>query len=79
MSQFGDICFLSAADGEDARDTLEILMDQNGRALARKGIADIFAPLGNREFFQTSYLIREPGISFASAESKLVTFAPRPI
>jgi CelD/BcsL family acetyltransferase involved in cellulose biosynthesis len=51
MSQFDDICFVSAADGEDARQTLEILMDQKGRALARKGVADIFAPAGHREFF----------------------------
>jgi len=51
MSQFGDIRFVSAADGEDARQTLEILMDQKGRALARKGVADIFAPAGHREFF----------------------------
>jgi D-aspartate ligase len=51
MEQFGDICFVTAADGADARGTLEILMEQKSRALARKGIADIFAPPGHREFF----------------------------
>jgi len=79
MSQFGDIRFVSAADGEDARQTLEILMDQKGRALARKGVADIFAPAGHRDFFWTSRLIREPGISFTSAASRSATFAQRPI
>ena len=51
MSQFGDIRFVSAADGDDARQTLEILMDQKGRALIRKGLANIFAPAEHREFF----------------------------
>ena len=63
MCQFGDIRFVSAASGEDARQTLEILMDQKGRALIRKGLANIFAPADHREFFLTSHLIREPGIS----------------
>jgi D-aspartate ligase len=51
MSQFGDVRFLTASDDADARRTLEILMEQKGRALARKGVADIFAPPGHREFF----------------------------
>ena len=51
MSQFGDVCFATATDAEDARQTLETLMDQKSRSLARKGIADIFAPPGHREFF----------------------------
>ncbi len=38
-------------DAEDARHTLETLMEQKSRSLARKGIADIFAPPGHREFF----------------------------
>jgi D-aspartate ligase len=51
MSQFGEVRFITATDDADARRTLEILMEQKGRALARKGIADIFAPPGHREFF----------------------------
>jgi D-aspartate ligase len=51
LEQFGDIRFITAADGADARGTLEVLMEQKSRALARKGIADIFAPPGHREFF----------------------------
>jgi D-aspartate ligase len=51
MEQFGDIRFMTAADCADARGTLEILMEQKSRAFARKGIADIFAPPGHREFF----------------------------
>ena len=51
MSQFGDIRFVSAADGEEARQTLEILMEQKSRALTRKGVANIFGLAGHREFF----------------------------
>jgi CelD/BcsL family acetyltransferase involved in cellulose biosynthesis/predicted ATP-grasp superfamily ATP-dependent carboligase len=51
MSQYGDISFATAADADDARHTLEILMEQKSRSLARKGIADIFAPPGHREFY----------------------------
>jgi D-aspartate ligase len=51
MSQYGDIRFTTAADTEDARRTLEILMEQKSRSLARKGIADMFAPPGHREFY----------------------------
>ncbi len=51
MSQFGDVRFATATDAEDARRTLETLMDQKSRSLARKGIADIFAPPGHREFY----------------------------
>jgi D-aspartate ligase len=51
MSQFGEVRFVSATDVADARRTLEILMEQKTRALARKGVADIFARPGHREFF----------------------------
>jgi D-aspartate ligase len=51
MAQFGEVRFLTATDRADACRTLEILMEQKSRALARKGIGDIFAPPGHREFF----------------------------
>jgi D-aspartate ligase len=51
MEQFGEIRFSTATDAADARRTLEILMEQKSRAFARKGVADIFAPPGHREFF----------------------------
>jgi CelD/BcsL family acetyltransferase involved in cellulose biosynthesis/predicted ATP-grasp superfamily ATP-dependent carboligase len=51
MSQYGEVRFVNAADTDDARRTLETLMDQKSRSLARKGIADIFAPPGHREFY----------------------------
>ncbi len=51
MSQFGDIRFITATDTTDAARTLEILMEQKSRAFARKGVADLFAPPGHREFF----------------------------
>ena len=51
MSEYGEIRFMTAADANDARRTLETLMDQKSRSLARRGIADIFARPGYREFF----------------------------
>jgi CelD/BcsL family acetyltransferase involved in cellulose biosynthesis len=52
MSAYGEVGFTTAADVEDAGRTLEILMQQKSRALTRKGIADIFAPPGHREFYR---------------------------
>ena len=51
MSQYGEVRFTTATDTEDARRTLETLMDQKSRSLTRKGIPDIFAPPGHREFY----------------------------
>ena len=51
MSAYGEIRFVTAEASEDTRRTLEILMDQKSRAFARKGIADIFARPGYRDFF----------------------------
>ena len=51
MSAFGKIRFVTASGPDDTRRTLETLMEQKSRSLARKGIADIFAQPGHREFF----------------------------
>jgi CelD/BcsL family acetyltransferase involved in cellulose biosynthesis len=51
MAQFGDIRFVTAADPAEAATTLETLMRQKSLAFARKGIADMFARPGTREFF----------------------------
>ena len=51
MSTHGEVRFVTAAAADDARRTLDILMDQKSRALARKGIANIFARPGYRDFF----------------------------
>ncbi|MGA2893956.1 MAG: GNAT family N-acetyltransferase [Xanthobacteraceae bacterium] len=51
IAEFGEIRFVTAASADDARLTLESLMEQKSRALARKGIADMFARPGYREFF----------------------------
>jgi D-aspartate ligase len=51
MTEFGEIRFITAADADDARRTLELLIAQKADALARRGIANIFAPAGHREFF----------------------------
>jgi D-aspartate ligase len=51
MSAYGEIRFVTALAPDDTRRTLETLMEQKSRSLARKGIADIFARPGHREFF----------------------------
>ena len=51
MSAFGEIRFVTASAPDETRRTLETLMEQKSRSLARKGIADIFARPGHREFF----------------------------
>ncbi len=51
MAQYGDIRFVAAADSADARTTLETLMRQKSLSFARKGIPDMFARPGYREFF----------------------------
>ncbi len=42
---------MTAADSVDARKTLETLMSQKSLSFARKGIPDMFARPGCREFF----------------------------
>jgi CelD/BcsL family acetyltransferase involved in cellulose biosynthesis len=51
MSEYGEIRFVTATEVDDARRTLETLIDQKHRAFARRGIRDIFARPGLREFF----------------------------
>ncbi len=51
LSQFGEISFVTSADAEESRRTLEVLMEQKNRLLAQRGIADMFARSGWREFF----------------------------
>jgi len=51
LSEYGEIRFVTAADRDDAERTLEVLMRQKSRALARMGAADIFARPGYREFY----------------------------
>jgi len=51
LSEFGEIRFVHSADPADARRMIEMLMQQKSRSLARKGITDVFARRGCREFF----------------------------
>jgi D-aspartate ligase len=51
MSEHGEIRFVSAADADDARRTVETLMEQKSRSFAHKGIPDLFARPGYREFY----------------------------
>jgi CelD/BcsL family acetyltransferase involved in cellulose biosynthesis/predicted ATP-grasp superfamily ATP-dependent carboligase len=51
MSEFGEVRFVTAADEDDARRIIEVLMEQKRRSFARKGIPDMFARPGCREFF----------------------------
>jgi D-aspartate ligase len=51
MAEYGEIRFVTTTEIDDARRTLEILIDQKHRAFARRGIPDVFARPGLREFF----------------------------
>jgi CelD/BcsL family acetyltransferase involved in cellulose biosynthesis len=51
MAKFGEVRFTSAAEAGDIRQTLDILWEQKKRIFARKGIGDLFARPGYREFF----------------------------
>jgi CelD/BcsL family acetyltransferase involved in cellulose biosynthesis len=51
LSDFGEIRFETVAAPDDLRQTLDTLWEQKKRIFARKGIADIFARPGYREFF----------------------------
>ncbi len=51
LSQFGEINFVTSTDADDLRRVLETLMEQKNRLLAHRGIADMFARPGWREFF----------------------------
>ena len=83
MAELGDIRFITAADADDARRTLELLIEQKGVALARRGIANIFAPPGHREFYldlatnpKTRHLVHisrvEIGVDCAAANLGIV-------
>jgi CelD/BcsL family acetyltransferase involved in cellulose biosynthesis len=51
LAKHGDIRFVTATDTDDVRRTVETLMEQKSRSFARKGIPDLFARPGHREFF----------------------------
>lgn len=51
MSAAGEVRFVTAANCADAAHTLKMLMEQKSRALLRRGITDMFARPGHREFY----------------------------
>jgi CelD/BcsL family acetyltransferase involved in cellulose biosynthesis len=83
LAKHGDIRFVTATDTEDAQRTVETLMEQKSRSFARKGIPDLFARPGHREFFldlatnpatrQLVHISRtEVGATYAAANLGLV-------
>jgi CelD/BcsL family acetyltransferase involved in cellulose biosynthesis len=51
MAEHGAIGFADAEDGLDAAHTMDVLMDQKGRALTRMGVDNFLLRPGYREFF----------------------------
>ncbi len=51
IEEFGAIRFVTADEPDDLRRTLEVLWEQKKRIFAHKGIGDMFARPGYREFF----------------------------
>jgi len=83
ISEHGEIRFVTAADPDNARRTLETLITQKKRWLARRGITGIFARPGYSEFFldiatnlKTRHLVHvsriEVGPTFAATNLGLV-------
>jgi CelD/BcsL family acetyltransferase involved in cellulose biosynthesis len=50
LSEYGEVRFVNSADCADARNMVETLMAQKSRYLAHKGIPNVFARPGCREF-----------------------------
>jgi len=50
MSEYGEVRFVTCTEDGDARRTLEELMEQKSRAFARRGISNLFAQPGFRDF-----------------------------
>ena len=50
LAKYGEIRFLDSASPDDARRMVETMMQQKARSFARRGIADVFARPGCREF-----------------------------
>jgi CelD/BcsL family acetyltransferase involved in cellulose biosynthesis len=50
LAGYGEIRFVNSTDPDDARRMVETLVHQKGRLFARKGIPDVFARPGCREF-----------------------------
>ena len=73
MSEYGEIRFVTATEIDDARRTLETLIDQKHRAFARRGIRDILRGRDCANSFSTSLQIRKSAIGFTSAASKSAT------
>lgn len=51
LGEFGDVRFVHGRDGDDARHMLDALMQQKSRSLASRGVCNVFARPGCREFF----------------------------
>jgi CelD/BcsL family acetyltransferase involved in cellulose biosynthesis len=51
MAERGEIGFADVSDGIDVVHTMDVLMTQKGRALARMGVENFLARAGYREFF----------------------------
>ncbi len=51
LSEFGEVSFVTCAEEDDTTRTLETLMAQKSRHLAQRGIRDMFARPGWRDFF----------------------------
>lgn len=52
LAKFGEVRLVHPARDDDILDTLDTLMAQKGRALARMGVANMFAKPGYREFYR---------------------------
>jgi CelD/BcsL family acetyltransferase involved in cellulose biosynthesis len=58
LAEVGEVSLVNPASDHDILRTLDVLMEQKGRAFARMGVANIFAPAGCRDFYHA--LVTDP-------------------
>jgi CelD/BcsL family acetyltransferase involved in cellulose biosynthesis len=73
MSASGDVSFVTCADAEDARRTVQALMEQKRRLFARRGIPDMFDRPGWREFFLDIAAALPSGCTPQQAENSVIS------
>ena len=76
LAEFGEIRFRGCSDLDDARRTLEVLIAQKERLFAHRGIPDMFARPGWREFFLELASVSPPSPAFAQ-DGKLAVHISR--
>jgi CelD/BcsL family acetyltransferase involved in cellulose biosynthesis len=69
LADYGEVQFVDVQNRQDSERTLDILLEQKSRSLARMGVEDIFKRPGYRAFFQD--IVTAPGMQELTHVSRL--------